>query len=160
MVCCLQWCQPEMLTSPGLSVSVLTSLGHCWGKVTWPQARQACIRRGRACPFHSRFPGGPKADLPRPWQLREVSIHQLGGMGFVGGTGSGRKDRAQGAVLCPETVRAAPGMGSRHGRRRLEFVTPYTAEPQFLTVDHFPGSSQTEASGTSILPAPHSLLYS
>lgn len=101
--------------SPGLRVSVLTSQGHPWGKVTWPQAKQACIRRGRACPFHSGFPGGPRADLPMAWQLRGASIHRLGGNSLPQG-GSGGEDRARGSAL-PRTVKASPGMRCRHGGR-------------------------------------------
>lgn len=120
-------------------------------------ARQRGLRQDRPAsdeeepvPSTSGFPGSSKADLPMTWQLRGVSIHNLGGNELLR---FGQGDSAREAILCPETIRPSQCQALDMADKALEFTNSCSAEPQFHdSAGHFPGSPHTEASGTGTLP--------
>lgn len=127
--------QPGMLTLPRAQHLGPHILGTSWGKETWPLARQVYGRRGRACPFHSWFPGGPKADLPMTWPLRGVATHKLGGDGPSGWGCSGREDSAPGGAL-PDTGKASPGTRCVAGKAlESALPSPSSLPPQVTSQD-------------------------
>lgn len=161
MLCCLRQCQPGRLTflralRTNLAEQVAPS--SCPGDTTG--ARQRGLRQGRPAsdeeepvPSTSGFPGRSKADLPMTWQLREGFHPQAGRQwAFQVGLVWVRRRYTGGSPL-PTNYKAFPCQALGMADKTLEFKTSCTAEPEFPdSVGHFPGSPQTEASGTGAFP--------